>query len=125
MPDLETLVLGQQDFENCDIVRSIKNCDGFVKEGEFFHKPAKPVSAFGCEVVYVGIYGVELLPGPNITAKGKPARIAAAIKKGYGITLKEEGGAWGTELGEHLTLVVYPHPSQSDLTIVHCAYGGP
>lgn len=123
--ELESLVRCDRGETYNKIVKKIKNEDGFVKSGEDFYKPVQTISAFGFIVSYVGLVGVDMIPGPNITVKGKYKYVKKKIKRIHKGIFQCGPGGCDSQIDEYLHLMVCPHPYDKKLTIIQCGYFGP
>ena len=95
----------------------------FAQEGNFY-KPKQKLVLFGHEALYVGMLGVELVPGPNATLKGTPKEIAASITKEHGLKFRDEEGTWVCDYRENIKIVVMKHPNLKGTSILIGAYLG-
>ena len=95
----------------------------FTQEGNFY-KPNQELRAFGHKVAYVGLLGIELYPGPNVTLEGRVDAVRAAIEKAYSIKLKKVEGGFAAELQKDVHLLITQHPTNRKQTMVIGAYLG-
>ncbi len=95
----------------------------FTQEGNFY-KPNEEIRAFGHKVAYVGLLGIELYPGPNVTLEGRVEAVRAAIEKAYSIKLKKVEGGFDAELQKDVHLLITQHPTNRKQTMVIGAYLG-
>jgi hypothetical protein len=95
----------------------------FQQEGNFY-KAIKPINAFGHEVLYVGMVGLDLIPGPNVMLKGAPEDIAKYITEHHGIKLIKKNAEYQAELKKDIVLCIGAHPSMEGATLVIGAYFG-
>lgn len=104
------------------IKAKIEGSSHFVKEGNFY-KATKKVVLFGAKVTYLGI-DPDQSPGPNAVVIGSPEAIAKNIELRYNITLDKNGSDFGVELSEYITLIIGPHPSNENQSILIAYYLG-
>jgi len=90
----------------------------------YFYKPNQELQAFGHKVVYVGLLGIDLYPGPNVTLEGRAEEVRKAIEKAYSIKLKKVEGGFAAELQKNVHLLIVPHPNNRKQTMVIGAYLG-
>jgi hypothetical protein len=95
----------------------------FTQEGNFY-KPNQELRAFGHKVVYVGLLGIDLYPGPNVTVEGRAEEVRKAIEQAYSIKLKKVEGGFDAELQKNVHLLITPHPNNRKQTMVIGAYLG-
>jgi hypothetical protein len=125
LKSLESLVRCDRGETYNKIVKKIKNEDGFVKSVQDFYKPVQTISAFGFIVSSVGLVGVDMIPGPNITVKGKYKDVEKKIKRIHEGIFQCGPGGCDSQIDEYLHLMVCPHPDDEKLTIIQCGYFGP
>ena len=122
---LEGLATCKQDDPVKLVVKEIREGKGFKSAGGNFYSPTNEIKAFGFNIKYIGLMGVDMVPGPNITLEGK----FTAVKKSILTALKTEfecgSGGCAAEVEKNLQIMVYPHPTDNDLSIVQCGYFGP
>lgn len=102
----------------------LRNTDRYTKTGNFY-KVEETVYVFEHVAIYIGMLGVEMVPGPNAVLQGEPASISAAINNKYQISFVKDGNGYVSELEKHVKLIVAPHPNIKNATIVIGAYFGP
>jgi hypothetical protein len=107
-----------------ELSKLLEDPELFDKEGNFYRAKA-PLAVFGHPAVYVGMLGIEMIPGPNVTLRGSPKEIAGNITAQYGLTFSREDDAYVCNYKENVQVVVLPHPDKRDQTIVIGAYTGP
>ena len=78
--DLENIALCNFDEETKNVYLQIEKEEGFVKSGKNLYQPVKATIAFGYEVAFVGLVGVDGIPGPFIVVKGEQRDIIKSIK---------------------------------------------
>lgn len=122
---LEDLVLCQQNDEVIELAQQIQKGDDFEKSGTYFYKPRKPVKAFGYDVVYIGLAGVDMIPGPNISVKGKYSDVEKSVKKIHKGSFECGPEGCDSQIDKYNHLMIYPHPADNNLTIIQCGYLGP
>lgn len=98
--------------------------DRYTKKGNFY-KVKETFYVFGHEALYVGMLGVEMVPGPNAVLRGDPSTISGSITKQYQIAFAKNGNSYIAELMKHVKLIVTPHPKIYNATIVIGGYFGP
>lgn len=124
--EIEQLVLGTLDWESPGIVECIESEQGFTKDGESnFYIPNDELSAFGFKVAYVGLLGVNYVPGPNIIVEGGFQSVADAIEEQSELSFERSSEGCSSRIHENLELFVCPHPDKPNLTIILCGYFGP
>lgn len=107
-----------------EMAKLVGNSDLFTQEGNFY-KPKSKIIIFGHELVYAGMLGVDLYPGPNVTLAGKAKSVKEAIEKSRKIKMEEVEGGYIADLKKDIKLLIFPHPNKSKQTIVIGAYLGP
>lgn len=110
-------------WEPLELKKLLRNRKRFGQEGNFY-KVKDGTKAFGHEVLYIGMLGIDLIPGPNVTLKGTPDEIAQYITQHNGIKLLKVGDEFRADLKKDIVLLVGPHPSRKDASIVIGAYLG-
>ncbi len=125
LKSLESLVRCDRGKTYEKIVTKIENEDGFVRAGQDFYKPAQTISAFGFIVSYVGLVGVDMIPGPSIMVKGKYKDVEKEIKRIHKGSFQCGPGGCDSQIDDYLYLMVCPHPTDKKLTIIQCGYLGP
>jgi hypothetical protein len=103
--------------------KKLRDQGRFKQEGNFY-KAKVPIHAFGHEVLYIGLVGLDLIPGPNVMLKGTPDEIAKYITDHNGIKLIKKGDEYQAELKKDILLCVGAHPSKKGATLVIGAYFG-
>ena len=111
-------------WEPYAMTKLLRNFRRFKRMGNFY-EAKDGTMAFGHEVIYLGLLGIELVPGPNATLKGKSSEVADYIGKHHNIKFSENDGEYQAELRKHIVLCVAPHPSLEDTSMVIGAYLGP
>lgn len=96
----------------------------FTQSGNFYKAKTK-ISVFGHELIYAGMLGVEFCPGPNVTLRGRPKRVKAAIEKAHGLKFEAVEGGYVLDLKKDIKLIVMRHPEKWNQTIVIGGYFGP
>lgn len=96
----------------------------FTKEGNFF-KIESEILVFGHKATYVGMLGIDLIPGPNVVIKASPAEVVKNIELNHKLKFKNIDGEYVADLKENTKLVVAPHPNQENTSMVIGAYLGP
>jgi hypothetical protein len=122
---LEGLVLCKEDDSALALVQKIEKGDGFEKSGRDFRKPKTTINAFGYQVVYLGAKGVDMVPGANITVKGKYEDVAKAVKSVYKGKFRCDQEGCVSQVNQYNHVMVYAHPEDQKLTIIQCGYFGP
>lgn len=110
-------------WEPMELKKLLSNPDLFTPKGNFFEARAE-LKAFGHKVTYVGIVGVDMCSGPNVTVEGSVATVCSAIEQAYGLklTVGESGAA--CDLVKDVRLLIWTHPTKPDETIIVGAYFG-
>jgi len=121
---LEEMVLAKDTVQRDEIDAVLNNAKKYTKQGNFY-APKAPVRAFGHEVKYIGLMGIDLRVGPNLTLEANPTDVAETINTRWKTGLAGDDESFEYELRENLVLVVHQHPTEADWTIVHCVYTGP
>jgi hypothetical protein len=105
--------------------QKIETSDGFESIGGNFYQPGSPMHAFGFEVAYIGLAGVDMVPGPNLTVRGKYDDVEKKVKSVHHGKFECGPGGCGSQVDKHLHVMIYPHPADAELTIIQCGYFGP
>ena len=85
-----------------------------------FYTPNLPMEAFNHKIKYIGLNGVDMRVGPNVTVEGKQEEVVSAISKIKNIAFK------CTETGCHYKkydnkyILIYPHRTNDQLTTIQC-----
>lgn len=66
-----------------------------------------------------------MVPGPNITLKGKYIEVEKAVKSISDLKFECGPGGWDHQVDKYLHVMIYQHPTNSNLTFVQCGYFGP
>lgn len=92
-----------------------------------FYKVLVPLNVFGHKAKYIGIMGVELIPGPNAVLEGKPEAIAEQIAHSYGLQFQHNQSktSFVARLKKRVKLIIEKHPGIAGASIVIGAYFGP
>jgi len=122
---LENLVLCRQDSSVDALIQKMDKGDGFEKSGMNFYKPQKVIHAFGYEVAYIGLNGVDMVAGPNISVKGKYKDVEKSVKGIHKGEYNCGPGGCDLEIDKYNHLMIYPHPADKSMTIIQCGYLGP
>lgn len=117
---LESLVMCVDSESTKEVFLRVQNGEGFKKSGQNFFVPEKPMNAFGFSVAYIGTAGVDMVPGPNITLKGKRDDVEMAVKRISGLRFKCGPGGCDHQVDKEMHVMVYEHPTNPDLTVVQC-----
>lgn len=102
----------------------------FLEKG-FFYQAQRSMQAYGLPLRYVGLAGVDLLPGPNVTVHSVRATVVQRLQArgGAAYTCKAEGCARVVAEADHQQSLVYAlngsDGAEPGLVVVHCAYTGP
>ena len=113
------------DWTPIELAELLEDETRFEADGNFY-KLLTPLAAFGGNVSYVGLLGVELVPGPNVVVEASPAEIAAYMEDKYGLEFESnvENSAFQADLEQDIKLFITPHPNIVESTIVIGAYLG-
>lgn len=125
IPGLEMLVLCSNEASVMEIKQKIENKDGFILAGGNFYQPVATTQAFGFNVAYVGLSGVDMVPGPNLTVKGRYEDVEKKVKDTHHGTFNCGPGGCDSQVDKYLHVMIYPHPADTELTIIQCGYFGP
>lgn len=117
--------LDKETWEPIELQKLISKNSYYKKEGNFYKIENKKVMAFGHEVIYLGLLGIELIPGPNAVLKGTPKEIADYIEKKRGLKFVSNKGEYMCDLKKHIKLVIGKHPSMKNASLIIGAYLGP
>jgi len=110
-------------WEPLELKSMLSDSSRFRQEGNFY-KVKDSTKAFGHEALYIGMVGIDLIPGPNVMLKGDPDNVAQYITRHNGIKLIKKGEEYQAELKQDIMLCVAPHPSRKGATLVIGAYLG-
>ncbi len=122
---LESLVSCERNYEIINFIKNIDSNSSFKSSGGNFYEQIKELKAFGHKILYLGLHGVDMVPGPNITINGDfNSTKNSIIKK---INKKFECGpeGCGSAIGSSTQIMIYPHLTNKKLTIIQCGYFGP
>lgn len=122
---LEMLVLCSDQASVMELKKKIENGDGFKNAGGNFYQPVSTMQAFGFEVAYVGLSGVDMVPGPNLTVRGRYKDVEKTVKRAHSGTFDCGPGGCDSQVDKYLHVMIYPHPADTELTIIQCGYFGP
>ena len=122
---LEMLVLCSNQASAMEVKKKIENEDGFKNAGGNFYQPVSTMQAFGFEVAYVGLSGVDMAPGPNLTVRGRYKDVEKTVKRAHNGTFDCGPGGCDSQVDKYLHVMIYPHPADTELTIIQCGYFGP
>ena len=111
-------------WEPMELSSVLGNTDRYVQEGNFY-KVEETVYVFDHVALYVGMLGVELVPGPNAVLEGEPSTVSQSISDKHSVTFTSNGDSFVAELEQHVRLIVTPHPKIKNGTIVIGGYFGP
>ncbi len=111
-------------WEPIELSKLLNNSEGFTKAGNFY-KVNSELKVFGHKALYIGMRGIEFIPGPNVTLEGNPATVSEYISKNYKISFHQNENEYVADLKEYIKLVIGPHPNLKDSSIVIGAYLGP
>lgn len=110
-----------------ELKKMVRDSSRFKPFGNFY-EVLDDTKAFGGDLVYVGLVGVNFAMGPNVVVKSTHHEVAKYIeeKYEYELTFIEEGQNEGytTSLGKNLKLVIIPHPSIEGASITIGEYTG-
>ena len=114
------------DMSPAALSRIVQDTALFEESGNFF-RAVSPITAFGGNLSYVGLLGVEMLPGPNAVIESAPEEIASYLENKYELSFESEAGvsAFQAELDEDIMLVIFEHPSLAGSSVIIGAYLGP
>ncbi|NKB32743.1 MAG: hypothetical protein GKR91_06560 [Pseudomonadales bacterium] len=109
-----------------ELSKLVENETQFEASGNFY-KTLSPLKAFGGNVSYVGLLGVEMVPGPNAVIEAAPDEIAAYIEDKYELEFEsnEDESAFEVSIREDVRLIIVNHPNFVGASIVIGAYFGP
>lgn len=124
-PGLEQLVLCEQNETARSAATQIQDQKGVKSDGTYFYKPTRPVKVFGYPVKYLGLHGVDLIPGPNVVVGAKATEVLKTLKQKTKKSFRPLEYWQEADLGHHLRILVYPHPKDAKLTFIQCGYFGP
>jgi len=110
-------------WEPIELSKMLNDTNRFSQVGNFY-KVRDGTTAFGHQVLFVGLLGIDLIPGPNVTLQGTPDEIADFINQHHGIKLLKSGDEYRCDLKKDIVLFVGPHPSKKNQTMVIGAYLG-
>lgn len=122
---LEKLVLCSDEQVAKEAKEMVENGNGFKSTDGNFYEPVQKTQAFGFEVAYVGLAGVDMVPGPNITVRGKFGDVEKKVKDAHHGKFECGDGGCDSEVDKHWHVLIYPHPVDQELTIIQCGYFGP
>lgn len=111
--------------ENPQIATAIKDEKLFKPEGGNFYSPTSQISTFGFNVKYLGLLGVDMVPGPNIAVEGKFKEVKKTILNTINKKFECGPGGCGAEVSPNVQIMIYPHPGDKNLTFIQCGYFGP
>ncbi|MBT8099526.1 MAG: hypothetical protein KJO82_07230, partial [Gammaproteobacteria bacterium] len=111
-------------WEPMELSSVLSNTDRYVQEGNFY-KVEEALYVFDHVALYIGMLGVELVPGPNAVVEGEPSTVSESISAKYPVTFTSNGDSFVAELEKHVRLIVAPHPKIENATIVIGGYFGP
>lgn len=114
------------DWTPVELAELLTDESRFEAEGNFY-KLLVPISAFGGVVSYVGLLGVDMLPGPNVVVEAAPAQIADYLAEKYELEFESDAdnSAFQADLQKDVKLLIGSHPSIEGSSIVIGAYLGP
>ena len=125
IPGLEMLVLCSDEASVMEVRQKIENKDGFKLAGGNFYQPTATTHAFGFEIAYVGLEGVDMVPGPNLTVRGRYKDVEKKVKSSHNGTFDCGPGGCDSQVDKYSHVMIYPHPADTELTIIQCGYFGP
>ncbi|MGI9316306.1 MAG: hypothetical protein ACR2QW_03140, partial [bacterium] len=102
----------------------LSNTNRYTKKGNFY-KVEETIHVFEHVAIYIGMLGVEMVPGPNAVLEGEPSSVSASITNKHQISFVKNGNGYISELEKHVKLIVAPHPKINNATIVIGGYFGP
>ena len=111
-------------WEPIELKELLKETETFTRNG-YFYTVNRKLQVFGHQALYIGIHGIDLLPGPNVTVAGNPRAVADYIEKKYSLSFKRNRGEYSVDLREHIKLLILPHPERRNTSMVIGAYFGP
>jgi len=96
-----------------------------IKEGHFFKVKSK-LSLFGSQVYYLGMDGVDMIPGPNAVIDGNTSKVSQYISKKYNIEFKynKRDDLYFSKQDNYITIIVRPHHWENTSYVIG-AYLGP
>lgn len=103
----------------------LKSYNHFEAENDFYKVKTK-MYIFGHQVYYMGVMGVDLLPGPNAVVDGNPVQVAEDITKQYGVkfTYKAEDNTYVSPKKNDIVIIIRPYRWQETSYIIG-VYVGP
>ena len=122
---LEQLVLCKENSQAKGAVERIKKGQGVKPDGEHFYKPTGKEKVFGYPLKYLGIGGVELVPGPSVVVKGNFQEVLGKIKKVTKKSFKPNEYWQEATGGKFLRILVFPDTKKRNRTYIQCGYFGP
>lgn len=116
----------QSDWTPFEMSKLLSDTTKFEKKGNFY-KVKSDLKVFGHKAIYLGMLGIDLIPGPNATLEGAPESIYEYVKKHYKLKFKsaKDKSAYQAKIREYLVLSIEKHPTMENATIVIGAYLGP
>lgn len=120
----EDIVLCHEKAELNTLEKKVYGLEGYSKDSDFFFVPTTLTKAFGFEIAYVGLGGVDLFPGENITVKGKFKSVKKIVLPRFNRKFECDSSGCGSEIVNERQIAVYPHPTDKSMTIIQCLYLG-
>jgi len=111
-------------WEPLKLKELLKDTTQFSPSGNFY-KVNYDLYVFGHKAIYLGMRGIDFVPGPNATLEGNPEAISKNISENYNITFTKNEDEYVADLKEYIKLVIAPHPNLKDTSLVIGAYLGP
>lgn len=121
---LEDLVLAKSKLKRDELSAIFNNKSKYTKKGHYY-EPKQVEYAFGYEIKYIGLDGLDVVPGPNLTLVGSTSDIAKTISSSTDLKFENQGNNYAHKLGKYAAIGVFQHPTKSDLAIIQFGYFGP
>ncbi len=122
---LKNMVLCNYNYGLKEVVTKIDKEDGYKKDSRYFYTPKEAIKVFGYKIKYVGLSGVDMISGPNITLKGKFNKVKEKVLKMLDQKFECGPEICVAQMPENNQIMVHAHPTDKKLTIIQCAYIGP